>query len=300
MKKAFNIFLAISLMLFVYYFKEDIFILYNKYLVPIEKKTTTLVKNEYYREYDFSYFKNTNNFIPKNKDDLKNIYYTVVNSGMENFTFYCPNDYQKCINDVNEIANDQNIISTINNFVNPYNSFKTLKTEIDTSGRVNIHIEKVYDNEMIILINYKIDEIYNQIIKDNLTKEEKIKKIHDYIINNTKYDILRSDDKIINYQSDNAYGVLIEKYGICSGYTDAMMLFLEKMAIENIKISTDNHVWNYVKLDDEYLHLDLTWDDPTNPNGPDILDNTYFLISDNELKSIEKIEHNYDKEIYKN
>ena len=110
--------------------------------------------------------------------------------------------------------------------------------------------------------------------------------------------IFRSDKKDSKYQSDNAYGVLIENYGICGGYTDAMMLFLEKFKVPNIKISTENHIWNYVEVDDKWWHLDLTWDDPVAENGKDILDDAYFLITEETLKSIEKEEHNYDKKIY--
>lgn len=301
MRKLFNIFIAFLIILLVYNFREDIYIFYNSYCVPIDKKISEIDNNDYYRDYDFTYVQNTKNFIPNNKNDIKNIYYTIVNSGMNNFTFYCPNEYKQCMNDVNSVANDQTIISNINNFVHPYNSFKSLKTEIDSLGKITIEIEKVYNDEMMILIDYKINEIYKKVIgNNNFDNETKIKKIHDYIINTTKYDKDRSDNKIINYESDNAYGVLIENYGLCGGYTDAMMLFLEKIGIKSIKISTENHIWNYVYLNNKWLHLDLTWDDPISSDNKDVLDDTYFLINDSELKEIEKFEHNYDESVYKN
>ena len=131
-----------------------------------------------------------------------------------------------------------------------------------------------------------------------MTVRQKIKKIHDYIINHTSYDSERSDKKVTNYKSDNAYGVLIEGKGLCGGYSDAMMLFLERFNIPSIKITTENHAWNYVKIDNEWLHLDLTWDDPVTSNGKDILDDSYFLINDSQLKTIEKEDHNYNKEVY--
>lgn len=301
MRKLFNIFIAFLIILLVYNFREDIYIFYNSYCVPIDKKISEIDNNDYYRDYDFTYVQNTKNFIPNNKNDIKNIYYTIVNSGMNNFTFYCPNEYKQCMNDVNSVANDQTIISNINNFVHPYNSFKSLKTEIDSLGKITIEIEKVYNDEMMILIDYKINEIYKKVIgNNNFDNETKIKKIHDYIINTTKYDKDRSDNKIINYESDNAYGVLIENYGLCGGYTDTMMLFLEKIGIKSIKISTENHIWNYVYLNNKWLHLDLTWDDPISSDNKDVLDDTYFLINDSELKEIEKFEHNYDESVYKN
>ena len=283
---------------FAYKHRETIYDVYYSNFVPIEEKMTKLERNNYYRDYDFSYVQNIDKFIPKDKKDLLNMYYTIVNSGMNNFTFFCPNEYKDCLNDVNDLAKSQSIISNINNFVHPYNSFKTLKTETDTTGKVYIEVEKVYDDEMIIILNYKVDEIIKDNITDAMDIRTKIKKIHDYIINTTSYDKERSDKKIIKYKSDNAYGVLIENYGLCGGYTDAMMLFLEKFKVPNYKIATENHIWNYVKIDNEWLHLDLTWDDPVSNDGKDVLDDSFFLITDDELKEIEKEEHIYNADIY--
>lgn len=298
MKRLFYTILFIILVCLIYNYRDNIYEVYYDYFVSIEDKVSKLQKNDYYRDYSFSYAKNTEEFIPKNKNDILNIYYTIVNSGMNDFTFFCPRDYSNCISDVNDIANDQNTISNINNFVHPFNSFKTLKTEVDTSGKITVHIEKVYDDEMIIILNYKVDEIIKSEIKENDNIKTKIKKIHDYIINKTTYDKERSDKKIIKYKSDNAYGVLVENYGLCGGYTDAMMLFLERFEIPNYKIATENHVWNYVKVNDEWLHLDLTWDDPITTNGKSLLDDAFFLIDDDELKAKERDQHNYNTDIY--
>lgn len=298
MKRIISIVIFIVIVFLVYNYRNDIYEFYYDVFVPIEDKVTKLEKNDYYRDYSFSYAKNTEDFIPKNKKDIINIYYTIVNSGMTDFNFYCPHEYSNCISDVNDVANDQNAISNINNFVHPYNSFKTLKTEVDSGGKINVHIEKVYDDEMIILLNYKVDDIIKSEIKETDNITTKIRKIHNFIINNTSYDKERSDKKIIKYKSDNAYGVLIEKYGLCGGYTDAMMLFLERFKIPNLKIATENHVWNYVKVNDEWLHLDLTWDDPITSNGKSLLDDAFFLIDDEELKVKEKDQHNYNPEIY--
>ena len=62
-------------------------------------------------------------------------------------------------------------------------------------------IEKVYTEKMIYLIDYEIDKIINKEITSSMKQKEKVKKIHDYIINNTKYDQDRSDNKITNYSS---------------------------------------------------------------------------------------------------
>ena len=298
MKKIVIFILFLFVVFFAYQYRDNIYEIYYSYFVPIENKVSKIEKNKYYRDYDFSYAQNTSDFIPHNKKDIFNIYYTIVNSGVNEFTFFCPKDYETCIEDVNDLANDQNTISDINNFVHPYNSFKTLRTEVDTTGKVYVKIEKVYDDEMIIILNYKVDDIIKENITNDMNTTEKIRKIHDYIINNTKYDKERSDKKITQYKSDNAYGVLVENYGLCGGYTDAMMLFLERFNLPNYKIATENHVWNYVKVDNKWLHLDLTWDDPISESDKDILDHSYFLIDNDELKKLENDEHIYNADIY--
>ncbi len=299
MRKLLFLTLFVFLIYLAYEYRDNIHEIYYDNFVSIEEKTTKLEKNDYYRDYNFSYAKNTTDFVPTNKKDILNIYYTIVNSGMTDFTFYCPKDYTTCIDDVNDLANDQNTISNINNFVHPYNSFKTLKTEVDSTRKIDIHIEKVYDNEMIILLNYKVDEIMKNVISsEDYDIKDKIKKIHNYIIDNTTYDKDRSDNKIVKYKSDNAYGVLIENYGLCGGYTDAMMLFLEKLNVPNYKIATENHIWNYVKIENDWYHLDLTWDDPIANDGKNIIDDSYFLIDDNRLQELEKDEHIYNADIY--
>lgn len=298
MRKLLYLVLFSVLIFLAYRYRDSIHEIYYEIFVSIEDKVTKLEPNDYYRDYGFSYAKNTTNFIPNNKKDILNIYYTIVNSGMTEFTFYCPKDYSNCIEDVNDVANDQNTVSNINNFVHPYNSFKTLKTEVDATGKITIQIEKVYDDEMILILNYKVDEVIKKEIKETDDIKTKIRRIHDYIINNTTYDKKRSDEKIIKYKSDNAYGVLIENYGLCGGYTDAMMLFLERFKIPNYKIATENHIWNFVNLNDEWYHLDLTWDDPVASNGKPILDHSFFLIDDDELKSKEQEQHAYNADIY--
>ena len=298
MKKFFKVTFLIFIFVAIYIYRTDIYNFYYDYIVPSEDKISKLENNKYYREYNFNYVSNTNKFIPETKQDILNIYYTIINSGMEEFTFYCSNDYITCKDDVSDIANDQNILSNINNFVHPYNSFKSILTEISTSGEIKVEVNKVYDEKMIYLIDYEIEKIINKEIDDEMTDKEKIKKIHNYIIDNTKYDQDRSDNKITNYSSDNAYGVLTENYGVCGGYTDTMMLFLERFGIKSIRISSENHIWNYVNLDGEWLHLDLTWDDPISSDDDDILDDTYFLINNDELEQFESEEHYFDESIY--
>ncbi len=280
-------------------YKDDIVELYNVLLVKFSKPDE-LIKNEYYKKDDFKFVKNTNDFRPQNKQDLYNIYYTVINSGMKKYSFYCSTKYDKCINDVKNIASDRTLLSNINNYVHPFNSFSDIETEYNNYGKITIKLNHTYTEEQIKMINEKVKDLEKELFKDEkLSEVEKINLVHDYIINNTKYDSDRSDLNIIKYKSDIAYGPLFENYAICGGYSDLMAIFLEDLNIKNYKVSTDKHVWNVVKINGNWLHIDLTWDDPITSDGSNILDHKFLLINTKKLLEIEKTQHNFNDKIYK-
>ena len=85
---------------------------------------------------------------------------------------------------------------------------------------------------------------------------------------------------------------MIQGYGTCNGYADAMAIFLDKLNIINYKIS----IWNLVYLDGKWYHLDLTWDDPISETN--INRDTYFLITTKTLEELNDGTHNFDKKIY--
>ena len=279
--------------------KEDLIKVYNKLFLKIGTEVVSLGdKNEYYRDYNFDFVQNTNDFSPKNRQDILNIYYTAINAGKNTFTFYCPSSYKECLNEVDNLANDQTTLSHINNFVHPFNGFKNIETEYDSLGKVKIKIEKSYTKDEIEKVEKKVKNIEKKVITSNSSLENNIKNIHDYIINNSKYDSNRSDNNIVKYKSDISYGPLIEGYGLCGGYTDAMELFLEDLNVKSFKVSSENHVWNAVYLNNSWLNLDLTWDDLVTTDSSDVLNHDFFLITTEKLASLETSQHSFDLTIY--
>ncbi len=285
----------------------------DKIAASLEKNPPVVVENAnaYFKTDSFIFVQNTNDFVPLSYNDILNIYYTITNSGFEDFTFYCPSEYKMCLEDVGKISNDPETLTYINNFVHPYNGFSNIQTIISESGEINIKINYLYTKEEIKAIDEQVTKIYETIINETMTSYDKIKTIHDYVINQTKYDIERNETNHSKYQSHKAYGALIEGYATCNGYTDAMALFLEKMKIPNYKVATElmqtdisGHVWNALCLDGKWLHLDLTWDDPVSDDGKDYLQHKYFLINTSELESIDQKgevivkEHLFNKSIY--
>ncbi len=280
----------------IYYYR-DVITLYVYDLLTGTIETSKLQPNSYYRKVDYEYVQITDSFEAKNYQDLLNIYYTIVNSGAHEFTFKC--DYDDCLNDVDYISNNQQILSNINSFIHPYNSFSSIETKYNSVGKVNIVINRLYTEQEIKDLNKKIEEINQKYVKSETNINKIIRIIHDYIINNTKYDSDRSDLQIVNYKSNTAYGPLIEGYGLCGGYTDAMALFLDYFNIPNFKVISENHVWNAVQINGKWYHLDLTWDDPVAPSGKDVLEHTFFLITTKQLEDTEKQQHIFDKNVFK-
>lgn len=298
MKKVLTFIFLLLLLGCTYLYRENIFIFLIENFGGVTKDITLESKNQYYRDYNLSYVNVTNNFKATSKEDLIDMYYTVINSGVDEFSFYCSKTYPNCIDDVMYLANNQTILSNINSFVHPYNSFTTVKTKYDTLKRVTLEMEKTYTNQKINEINEIVDKIIQEEIKDEDDPKEIIKIVHDYIINNTKYDKERADKNIIKYESNTAYGVLIEHYGLCGGYTDAMAIFLNKYNIPNFKVVSENHIWNAVYIDNTWYHLDLTWDDPVLTDGTDTLEYTFFLITTDELENLETNQHYFDKKVF--
>lgn len=298
MKKLFSLGLTLILFGVCLLFHKEIttFIIDN--FTDYKKEKSTLVNNEYAGSNDYGFVQLTDDFEPDNKQDIINIYYTVLNSGMDKFVFYCPTSYVTCIDDVKYISNDQNLLANIDNFISVYNSFDEIYTEFDSLGKVVIEVNYTYSKEKINKLKETIKNIIDTNITSDMTEEIKIKKIHDYIINSTKYDVNRSDNKDTTYQSDTAYGALIEHYAVCGGYTDSMKLFLDALNITNYKIASENHIWNLVFTNNKWYHLDLTWDDPVTSNNEDVLLYDYFLITTDELKQTNSEQHIFNENIY--
>lgn len=285
----------------------------------ITKEPTLVIKNsnDYTKDIDYEFVSRTKDYIPYSYQDLLDIYYSVINNGWDQFTFYCPNEYSNCLNDVSSISSDELILTHLNNYVHPFNSFTNIKTSINENGEITLTVYYLYKEEDVTKINAKVDELIRLLLTDDMDDYTKIKTIHDYIINTTKYDVERNEENTSEYSSYTAYGPLFQGYATCNGYTDLMAIFLSKLGYNNFKIATTpaemtnsstGHIWNAVLLDGNWLHLDLTWDDPVpDPNSgatqTDYLLHTYFLVTTEAMHQADQgqtviEEHNFNPLYY--
>lgn len=300
MKKLLYVGFWLILLVGVYFFRDDIVYLAEKYVL---QKPEVIIKerNEYSLENDFQFVSITDDFYADSKQDILDIIYTTLDSGWEEFTFYCEKEYETCLSDVQAVINDETLLNNINNFIHPYNSFAFFESVVSeaNNGTVNISVKKLYDENEIQNINAKVDEVLSSIITDDMSDISRLREIHDYIIENSTYD--EDFDPSLNtntHLSNLAYGPIIEGYGICGGYSDAFAIFLDELGIKNYKIASNNHVWNFVYVADDWYHFDLTWDDPVMSDGSEALYSNHFMIDTAKLLQLDSVEHSFDTSVY--
>lgn len=291
------ILLIFSILFYLFYVRFDVIVGYiaeviDDYSVKEIIIPTSTVNNKLYH---FDTVKQTNSFVPYSKNDLRDIYYTVLNNGWDKFTFYCPDEYVTCSEDVKALANESDFITTINNYVSPYNSYSKYNTLIIGQNEILLTVDKLYTNAEILLINEEIERIISELEIDRTNvKQKDIKKIHDYLIKNVTYDEEYEEGDVVT-TSNKATGALVEKIALCSGYTDTFALFMDKLGIRNFKVSTDNHVWNVIYFNDQWLHVDVTWDDDETNNKTAYY---FFLIDTEDLLDKDKTDHSFNQDLY--
>lgn len=291
MKKIKNILYTILLMLIVYFVYINLDDITKDLKALIISKNDLVIKepNSYKVDYTFENFNYKVSYVPYNKEELIDIYFNVLNNGYNEFTFYCPKEYKNCTKDVESIGNDSKLMSNINNYVHPYNSFKTIKTKVSSNNEITLEIQKKYSEEKINKINELVNNVISELDLNNIDDLTKIERIHNYILNHTVY-----DKNTNNFDINSAYGSLIEGHAVCSGYADAFSIFMNIYKIPNIRVSSENHLWNLVYINGKWLHIDLTWDDSENNK----YDNNYFLITKEKLFSLNTKEHNFDESFF--
>ena len=108
-------------------------------------------------------------------------------------------------------------------------------------------------------------------------------EIHDYIVNNCRYEL--SEPKLV---CSSVYGILINGYGACEGYSRAAKLLFDEVGIESALVSGVSknadgsegpHMWNAVRINGDFYYLDCTWDDPISDGGEESGSYAYFNVT---------------------
>ncbi len=142
--------------------------------------------------------------------------------------------------------------------------FWTGKLSLDTSS-------KYYNTED------KIRSVLNELnIPEGATDEQKVRLIHNFIVNNFDYDSSDFRSSAGSVADAIANGSKL----VCSGYTRLFMQLCNKNGLECVPVygtgAGQNHTWNKVKVNGEWKYIDVTWNDNTSSNR-------WYLISEEQM-----------------
>lgn len=133
-----------------------------------------------------------------------------------------------------------------------------------------------YDNvstisSRIVFLNEEVDKITSMINPD-WSDIQKLLWINDYLCDNFQYDL--------STEYHSAVDLLRTGKGICEAYTNLFTILCQKNGIEvSYCYSTEiNHIWNMVKVDGQWYHIDSTWNDTYTDRYE------HFLLSDEACK----------------
>ncbi len=104
--------------------------------------------------------------------------------------------------------------------------------------------------------------------------------IHDEIILNCSYSVTMEAEH--DYE---ASGVLVMKSGVCESYSRAFQYICQRIGIKNLLVvgqcGDEGHMWNMINIDNQWYHMDLTWDDG---ETDDEIYYDYFNFNDEMIK----------------
>lgn len=154
----------------------------------------------------------------------------------------------------------------------------------DQTFRMNFKY-KYSIKEMNIML-YESEQAAKEIIAETegMNDYEKLKYFHDYLAVNVESS---ADDPY----GDSVYGALVNKKALCEGYAKAFSYLCNLAGIENMIITgvTDvAHMWNMVKLEDSWYHVDVGFDKPAaalSEKYPDMVLHQYFLVDDTVIEN---------------
>ena len=138
-------------------------------------------------------------------------------------------------------------------------------------------------NIMLMEAEAAAEEIM-ELVSPSMSDYEKLKIFHDYLAVNVE----SSTD---SPEADSIYGALVNKKALCEGYAKAFSYLCNLAGIENMIVTGYTnvaHMWNMVKLDGNWYHVDVGWDKPSDTLAelyPDMVLYQYFLAEDSVIEN---------------
>lgn len=119
---------------------------------------------------------------------------------------------------------------------------------------------------------------------------EVAKRLHDYIVNTCEYDMEALAAAGRTPRARTAYDVLVRHLAVCEGYVMGYryLLSLAGIVSEEVVSNKMHHCWSYVRIGENWYHVDVTHDDPIYEGGRPLagyVSHKFFLLSDAAIKA---------------
>lgn len=159
---------------------------------------------------------------------------------------------------------------------------------------ITFSVSYLYSASQIAQMNAEIEAKAAAVlgkIGANTSTFDKLRILHDSIILSCQF-----NESAAN--AANLYGALVGGQALCEGYSEAFQYLCQRAGILCLIVTgetTVRHMWNMVRADNEYYHMDLTYDDPVFPTpDPAYIRYSNFNVTTSEVKLSHVIYRAYD------
>lgn len=175
--------------------------------------------------------------------------------------------------------------------MNPVGQIQILIKIKDSTGSIASKTVTVTVSESAA--DAKVDAVLAKIITPNMSDFDKVKAIHDWLLNNVAYDENVYTSAGAAKTSYTVEGLLDTGIAVCDGYAKTFLSMAQRAGLEANRVTgqaispygnRESHAWNQVKADGQWYNVDVTWDDPVvSENYGDNRCYTYFMVPDSAI-----------------
>lgn len=157
------------------------------------------------------------------------------------------------------------------------NVYSKAYSEDETVVRLYSYVSETECREMVAQLNTAVQEVLSELPSD-LSEFDREVALFDAIAGRCVYDTKAANDASL-WKAYTIYGLFVDGTAVCEGYARAMQLLLRyaDMEVQLVYGQAGGvaHMWNLVRVDGDWYHLDPTWNDEES-----VVRYDYFNVTD--------------------